>query len=67
MLYILLGLGLMVMILLLLIAAIVAPYSELMGSFSRRSFRNLMIALVIATILALSYGTYYLLTYQPTF
>lgn len=48
-------------------AAKFAPYSALMSSFNKGSFRNLIIGLSVISIASFSYGIYHYLTYQPSF
>ncbi|QDP39003.1 hypothetical protein [Radiobacillus deserti] len=65
--YIALGIVLLIVSLILIIADKRATYSRFMSSFSNKGFKQLRIGLPIIAILAIGYGIFHLITYQPPY
>ncbi|MDM5154926.1 hypothetical protein QUF88_14190 [Bacillus sp. DX1.1] len=65
--YIFIGISLIVILIIFLLAQKFTPNSVMMTSFKGSGFKKFIIGLTIASTLALSYGIYNAVTYQPPF
>lgn len=65
--YIFIGLSLLLILLIFLFAKKFTPNSFMMTSFKGNSFKTFSIGILIAAILSLSYGTYHVVTFQPSY
>lgn len=69
--YIFIGLSLLLILLIFLFAKKFTPNSFMMTSFKGNSFKTfsigILIGILIAAILSLSYGTYHVVTFQPSY
>ncbi|MCT2536941.1 hypothetical protein NC661_16250 [Aquibacillus koreensis] len=65
--YIVIGIVFASILFILLLVDKFAPYSEIMSSFSKKSFKYTVTGLTLATVASLGYGIYFQLTYQLPF
>jgi len=65
--YIILGVIMIPVIILVLLARIYTPESEMMSGFEGKDLKKFIITMTTITLLFISYGVYFQLTYQPPF